>query len=313
MHDAPPTAAPMTRTVLGTAEWQARAAAHLARVSPFTSARRARRASGESHPVHDFLFQYYGFAPAKLEAWHPAPHEAIEDTPDARARFTAPHYEAAGGVITRRDEQLTPRKRAALADVLQLLRAVQERPAHFGCFGLHEWAMMYGGHDVRHAGTAPLRLPQREVDAFVESRPIACSHFDAFRFFAPAARPMNRLPLVYETRHDAEQPGCIHANMDLYRWAYTCMPWVGSDVLADAFELAMALRDLDMAAGPYDLRAFGVEAVRIETVAGREEYQRRQRELGAQAGVVRGRLVGLVEWVLGDCMTRAVHVHATPT
>jgi hypothetical protein len=76
------------------------------------------------------------------------------------------------------------------------------------------------------------------------------------------------------------------------------MPWVGSDVLADCFELAMGLRDLDMAAGPYDLRAFGVEPVRIETVEGREEYQRRQREWAVRAGVLRGRLAGLIECLL---------------
>jgi hypothetical protein len=163
---------------------------------------------------------------------------------------------------------------------------------------MHEWAMVYGGHDIRHDGVASLRLPQQQIDAFVESRPVVCSHFDAFRFFAPAAKPFNRLPLAFETRYAAEQPGCIHANMDLYRWAYTCMPWVGSDLLADCFELAMALRALDMQAGPYDLQAFGVEPVRIETAAGRDEYQRRQRALSARARVLRGRLMDVLAQVL---------------
>jgi hypothetical protein len=163
---------------------------------------------------------------------------------------------------------------------------------------MHEWAMVYRGHDILHAGVASLRLPQQEIDAFVESRPVVCSHFDAFRFFAPAARPLNRLPLAYETRYDAEQPGCIHANMDLYRWAYTAMPWVGSDLLVECFELALALRDLDMQAGPYDLRAFGVTPVCIETAAGRDEYQRRQRELSARASALRERLIAVLERVL---------------
>ena len=142
-------------------------------------------------------------------------------------------------------------------------------------------------------------LSQAEIDAFVESRPVACSHFDAFRFFAPAAKPLNRLPLAWDTRYDAEQPGCIHANMDLYRWAYTSMPWVGRALLVECFELALALRDLDMQAGPYDLRAFGVTPVCIETAAGREEYQRRQRELSGRAAEVRGRLIGVLEGVVG--------------
>jgi hypothetical protein len=280
---------------MSTAEWQARAAAHLERVQRFTRPRRERRARGESHPVHDFLFQYYSYSAGKLEMWHPAPHEALADSPAARERFTEPVYHAEDGVLRRHTSTLAATKREKLNEVLHLLRATRDRAAHFGCYGMHEWAMVYGAHDVRHAGIAPLRLPQAQIDAFVESRPLACSHFDAFRFFAPSAKPFNRLPLAWETRYDAEQPGCIHANMDLYRWAYTCMPWIGSDLLVDCFELAMDLRDLDMQAGPYDLRAFGVTPVAVETAEGREEYQRRQRDLSARAHGVRAKLIERLE------------------
>jgi hypothetical protein len=285
-------------TVLTTAEWQARAAAHLARVEQYTRPRRERRARGASHPVHDFLFQYYSYSPAKLEAWHPSPGEALEDSAEARERFPSPVYGAADGVIRQTPGAMSSSERDAVAKVLDVLRATQERPAQFGCYGMHEWAMVYGGHDVRHAQVAPLRMPQAELDAFVESRPILCSHFEAFRFFAPAAKPLNRVPLTYETRHDFEQPGCIHANMDLYRWAFTCMPWVGSDLLWQCFELAAELRVLDMEAGPYDLRAFGVAPVRVETPEGREEYQRRQRALSERARGRRQALIESIETVL---------------
>jgi hypothetical protein len=160
--------------------------------------------------------------------------------------------------------------------------------------------MVYGGDDVRHAGIAPLRLPQEEVDEFVESRPVACSHFDAYRFFAPEAKPLNRIQLEWSTRHEMEQPGCIHANMDLYRWAYTAMPWVGSDLLLDCFELAADLRVLDMEASPYDLQDLGFEPVRVETPDGRVEYQRRQREFSVRAEALRARLIGAVKGVLSD-------------
>lgn len=278
-------------TVLSTAEWQARAAAHRARVEQYTTPRRERRARGASHPVHDFLFQYYSYSPAKLEAWHPSPGEALEDSAEARERFGEPLYRVAGGVVWRMASAMSRAERDTFVKVLDVLRATHERPAQFGCYGMHEWAMVYGGHDVRHAQVAPLRMPQAELDAFVESRPILCSHFEAFRFFAPAAKPLNRVLLTYETRHDLEQPGCIHANMDLYRWAFTCMPWVGSELLWQCFALAVDLRRLDMEAGPYDLRAFGVEAVRVETPEGREEYQRRQRALSERARGVRSALI----------------------
>ncbi len=300
----------MHTVVLTTAEWQDRAAHHRARVEPFTASWRDRRARGAVHPVYDFLFQYYHYSPAKLETWHPDPHEAIACSAEAEASFGAVPYVARGAVIHRDVTALTDGDRKQLEHALDVLRGTHERPANFGCFGMHEWAMVYRGHEVRHEATAPLRLPQAEVDAFVESRPIACSHFDAFRFFAPTAKRLNRLPLAWATRYDSEQPGCIHANMDLYRWAYASMPWIGSTLLLACFELAVALRELDMQAAPYDLAAFDVEPVRIETPEGREQYQARQRTLSSRAQELRSALVASVSAVLATTHRAPGHAPA---
>jgi hypothetical protein len=284
--------------LLTTAEWRARSASHKERVAQYTQPRRERRSRGEVHPVYDFLFQYYSYSAGKLETWHPAPHEQLVDSPQARGCFPGPIYKAANGVIARNAGTLTAAERETFAQTRQIMIDTRDRAPNFGCFGLHEWAMVYGGHDVRHAQIAPLRLSQPQVDALVESRPVACSHFDAFRFFAPAAKPLNRLPLAWSSRYDAEQPGCIHANMDLYRWAYTLMPWVGSEMLWQCFELAVSLRELDMQASPYDLASMGFAPVCIETAEGRDEYQRRQRELSARAGVLRTALIDSVGRIL---------------
>lgn len=280
--------------------WHARAASHLERVQRWTLPYKERRSRHEKHPVHDFLFQYYMYSPGKLEAWHPAPSESLADSPQARDRFGAPEYRVDAGVLTHDLGALSHKGREQLHEVVDVLVATQSRPANFGCYGVHEWAMVYKGDDVRHAGIAPLRLPQEEVDEFVESRPVACSHFDAYRFFAPEAKPLNRIQLEWSTRHEMEQPGCIHANMDLYRWAYTAMPWIGSDLLLDCFELAADLRVLDMEASPYDLQDLGFEPVRVETPDGRVEYQRRQREFSVRAEALRARLIGAVKGVLSD-------------
>lgn len=289
---------PVGEAVLTTTEWKARAEEHRERVQRWTVPRRERRSRRETHPVYDFLFTYYHYSGGRLEMWHPAPHELLVDSAEARERFSGPEYRATDGVIRRDISALSGAERKGVEGALQILRATRDRPANFGCYGMHEWAMIYGGHEVRHAEIAPLRLSQAETDAFVESRPIACSHFDAFRFFAPNAQPLNRITLEYSTRHSAEQPGCIHANMDLYRWAYTSMPWIGSDLLWECFELAVELRVLDMQAGPYDLRPLGFEPVAVETPEGRDEYQRRQREMSARASVLRARLIDSVSDVL---------------
>jgi hypothetical protein len=287
-----------TAPLLTTTEWQARAVAHLERAQRWTLPYKERRSRRESHPVHDFLFQYYMYSTGKLESWHPAPSESLVDSPEARERFGTPAYRADAGAIRRDPGALSHQGREKLREVADVLVATQSRPANFGCYGVHEWAMVYHGHDVRHAGIAPLRLPQDVVDGFVESQPVACSHFDAYRFFAPEAKPLNRIELEWSIRHKMEQPGCIHANMDLYRWAYTAMPWIGSDLLMDCFELAAELRVLDMQASPYDLRRLGFEPVRVETMEGRSEYQRRQRELSERAEILRAGLIDVVGDVL---------------
>ena len=98
----------------------------------------------------------------------------------------------------------------------RLLAATAGRAANFGCFGMHEWAMVHGSDEVRHPAH-PLRLGAAGTDAVVESQRIACSHFDAFRFFTASARPLNTLNPAPHDRPAFEQPGCLHAGMDLYK------------------------------------------------------------------------------------------------
>ena len=79
--------------------------------------------------------------------------------------------------------------------------------------------------------------------------------------------------------------------MDLYKSPAKAMPWTGTELLLDCFELAMDLRDLDMRASPYDLAEWGREPVRIETAEGRRIYENEQRALAARARPLRERLI----------------------
>jgi hypothetical protein len=297
---APPTPAP---TVLDGPTWRARAAAHRYRVERWTLPHRERRRRGQAHPVLDFLFTYYSYRPAQLEQWHPGPGVALRDVntavdPAADAVLTAPGYvHRPDGTVALDPNALPARLRTTAAFVRRLLVATASRPARLGCFGLHEWAMVYRSESPRHEAV-PLRLGAAGTDAVVESLPVHCTHHDAFRFFTAAARPRNAVAPARADQVAFEQPGCLHATMDLYKWAYKLSPATPGELLADCLALAADVRELDMRASPYDLADLGYPPVRIETPAGRAEYARAQAGFARRAAPLRERLVGLCDAVL---------------
>ncbi len=279
-------------------QWRAMADEHRERVQRWTLPYRNRRARAAPHPVHDFLFRYYRYSMGKLEEWHPRIDQPLRASPQARERFPELPYRPQNGVMERDYSTLEDKDRRRIRWIRDLLVATAGRMPHFGCFGMHEWAMVYRGDGVRHREAVPLRMSQAEVDAFVESRPITCTHFDAFRFFTSEARPLNRVQPSPENRDELEQPGCVHANMDLYKRAYRSMPWIGSELLWETFQLALRLRSLDMRASPYDLRSLGYDPVPVETPEGRAQYQQEQRALSEEAAAVRSRLIDALGAVL---------------
>ena len=298
-RDPPPSAGPL---VLVESVWHARAAAHEARVSAWTEPHRARASRGEKHPVYDFLFNYYSFRPAWLRRWHPGPDVALAGE-SARAFLRWSEYHAVASdaadsaVIAL--APLPPTRRSFVTWLRELLRATQARPAFFGCYGLHEWAMVYRQtpDEIRH-NAHPLRFAPDDLARIVEAAPITCSHFDAFRFFTAPARPLNKLAPSRETVPQFEQRGCLHANMDLYKWSFKLAPFAPSELIADCFALARDIREVDMRASPYDLRALGFAPIAIETPEGRADYETHQRAFTARAEPLRARLLALCERLL---------------
>ncbi len=289
--------------LLPEAEWHARQAAHEARVRAWTDPHQARVARGEKHPVYDFLFTYYAFRPAWLRRWHPGPDLGLAG--ESAAPFLRwPEYRAAieadGTRVVRLDPASLPTARREFVGWLRgLLRGMQSRPAFFGCHGLHEWAMVYRQtpEELRHHAW-PLRHPAGELARIVEASTLACSHFDAFRFFTAPARPLNRLQPTRTDVAQLEQRGCLHANMDLYKWAFKLAPYTPAELISDCFELARDIREVDMRASPYDLRALGFAPIAIETAAGRAEYEEHQRGFATRGEPLRARLIALCDRLL---------------
>ncbi|WP_309102616.1 3-methyladenine DNA glycosylase [Microbacterium sp.] len=269
-------------------EWQGLEEAHQQRADELTAEHRARAARGEKHPVWDFLFTYYSYKPAQLRRWHPGAGVQLQQAPERLGwRWYRAGSDEASAVP---DADAFATEKPELAGLIErMLRRTASRPGQFGCFGLHEWAMVYRADEHRHP--VPLRLGRSGTDAVVESHDLRCTHFDAFRFFTPAAAPRNRSALDRSSQQLFEQPGCLHAGMDLYKWAMKLGPLVPGDLVLDSFELARDIRLLDMQAAPYDLAAWGVAPVRIETADGKAEYVRRQRSFAERGAVLRTRLL----------------------
>jgi hypothetical protein len=261
-------------------------------VRPWVQDRLTRATRGARHPVRDFLFEYYHFRPAHLARWSPGACHILDDARPAELDWPT-HYSANESQCEIRPESFPPARRELWQWTRDYLRAVATRPAFIGCFGLHEWAMLYRTTAPRH--DLPFRVSIDVLEQTVESLGLYCTHFDAFRFFTPPAAPRNVLQLTRADVIAHEQPGCVHATMDVYKHAHRFAPFVPSSLIADAFELAWQARELDMAASPYDVSRFGLDAVAIETAAGRAEYQRRQQLLGHTASVLREQLLAALD------------------
>lgn len=273
--------------------WTARAKRHTARVSPHADAFLKRRMAGETHAVHDFLFTYYTCSPQKLKQWVPAMGEELlvsEQILEEYPWLNAYWFGIKNNILFLNREKMTDATRGLASFIAELCGNISLRPPRFGCFGLHEWAMVYklSSEELRHK--KPLRLSPEELAAFVESQTLCCSHYDAYRFFTKEAEPLNTLNPLLETRLQMEQGGCVHANMDLYKWATKLWPWIGSDFLARAFALALEGRELDMRASPYDLKAEGFLPICIETEEGRRQYQKEQQQYAERATALRTEL-----------------------
>ena len=282
--------------VLGEDDWAPQEQRYLDRVDAFLAPHERRMRAGEPHPVWDFLFTYYSLKPRQLRRWHPGFGRALTG-PGALRFADRAGYGGRGDAVMVTPEYLATR-RETVGFVADLLAATAARPARLNCFGLHEWAMVYRAPEVRHA-QVPLRLSSSDTDAVVESMPLRCTHFDAFRFFTEDAVPRNADALTRHAQAATEQPGCVHANMDLYKWSYKLGPLLESNLLMDCLDLAADARVLDMQASPYDLSDFGIEPITIEDPAGRAEYVRRQQDIANLAVPLRNSLLTECRKLLG--------------
>lgn len=291
-------------------EWKVRADAHRHRITSLCGGSLHQDARNPKHPIFNFLFQYYFYKPQQVAAWSPgfnvvcagAGHNQVQHSLGTQRKAVAVGLPGGRQGLVFDGSRCERKTLDGLRRVLDLLRATEARPPVLNCFGLHEWAMLY--HPATAASAPhkhqnlPLRVSQETLNELVETRtPLRCTHFDAFRFFTPAAAPRNAVELTREVQVEHEQPACIHTNMDLFKYAMKLSPWLPAEEVGDCFELAREARIVDMRASPYDVSAFSpfegqaLTPIRVETVAGRQEYRDVQIALWRKASPLRQRLI----------------------
>ena len=257
------------------------------------------------HPVLNFLFTYYKFDVRALLKWSPGMDVVLSGVGVAESDlWTGRGWRVStnGGSGFMDPTLCKPSLRRSARRAADVMRRTAGRTPHLNCYGLHEWAMLYrpagAPQPCRHQDL-PLRLSQQALNQVVESVPIACTHFDAFRFFTPGAVPLNTVAPepTRANQPQMEQPGCVHASMDCFRYAIKLWPWIPAELLADSLEVALKARVLDMRASPYDLSAWDrldgldLSPVLIETADGRRQYQREQAWQATCAAPVRARIL----------------------
>ena len=278
-------------------QWLAAQRKHEHLADTLSAGRRHRAMRGIKEPVSDFLWEYYGVKPRHLRRWEPGVGVRL-----ARPRQSGAELDAWREIAGRRwfvsdedatwldaDAWRTDRGRGA-SFIRSVIEAVEMREPRLGCLGLHEWAMVYEG-EPRHP--LPLRLGREGSDEVTRSLPIRCTHFDAFRFFTPNARPLNEFQPNADTVVAMEQPGCLHQNMDSLRYCLKLGPIVPGSLLLESFQFALEVRKLDMAASPYLCE--GLDPVRIETQEGRAQYIERQRAFMERGHRLRLRLLNVLD------------------
>lgn len=279
--------------------WRERERRHHETVDALTKDHLHRRRRGTPHPVVDFLFTYYRTSVGTVRRWHPGPGVILENAHhEPRARWR--HYRretlhGRTGLIVDPDSVVSrggPRLRRS-RDVVE---ATASRPGATGCFGLHEWAMLYRtrADDLRH-GSVPLRISHEKIDEVVRGSRLRCTHFDAFRFFTEPARPLNELPLSRGDQVAHEQPACLHAGMDIYAYTAALEAGAPGELLLDALRAAFSAREIDMRSSPYDLSEWGLAPIPVETPRGRAEFVEFQREWVTRTQALRARYLRAVD------------------
>ena len=295
----------MTSSIVDSIQWEKEAKFHANEMNdllyPYKGKNwKTRFHAVHVHPIYNFLHSYYRYSITELKLYSPGVGNYIFDNVTHSGQYLLHPLVTP---IDMNDEscskyalQLTPTviksKRYNMNTISRskdILESTIHKNPYFSCYGMHEWAMLYSSRSSqeidpssRHQSKLKLRVSQKIIDDAVESKVLTCTHYDAWRFFNPSAQPMNVInPLTRQNQLEHEQPGCIHATMDLFKYAHQLYPYVSSEILRETIQIALNARKIDMRASPYDVSHIeGCEIpICVETNEGKLLYAKEQMSL----------------------------------
>lgn len=258
----------------------------------------------KNHPIYNFISSYYHFKPEILFQFSPD----LETTLIFNEDSDLMHLSKRGRSICADRIHFDPTKMQfsskqieAFLKAHRVLVSVHNRPPALHCFGFHEWAMLYSeSSSIDLKQNLPLRISREGIRDVLMTNKLRCSHYDAFRFFTKDSMPLNDVGVKLSRMNQdiSDQPGCVHVQMDMFKWSFKIFPFIPSELLVDTLSLALQARLLDMRASPYDLKAcsnlgsmFSPDPILVETPSGRRDYQKYQMELYAKSKPIRQKLI----------------------
>ena len=285
-----------------------------------------RQHTVKTNPIYNFLHTYYRYSAKNLRYYSPGIDvvmEAKKETSNSGSNSISKSNKKKESYISQLDpkylhllnddccsyilpptatiDPASPFGWITLSRNRDLLMNTDSRVPFFGCFGYHEWAMLYSGRNQglsqplpSHQKDVPIRVSQEVIDDVVETMGLRCTHYDAYRFFHPSVQPLNVIhPLTRTNQIEHEQPGCVHTAMDLFKYAYQIYPFISSSLLRACIHVALTARKLDMRASPYDTTnvLYCGPPICVETLEGRNQYQEEQKVLALEAAKVREQLI----------------------
>ena len=326
------------RTKLPTSFWEQEALTHRKELDgmlyPPGECLKTRQHMVKTHPIYNFLHTYYRYSSKNLRYYSPgidvvmeaekvtssSDSKSIKNSnkrkPESHSSQLDPKYvhlsdnECCSYILpsTATTDPDSPFGWITLGRNRDLLMNTASRAPFYGCFGYHEWAMLYSGRSQglseplpSHQKEVPIRVTQDVIDDVVETMGLRCTHYDAYRFFHPSMQPLNSVhPLTRTNQIEHEQSGCLHAAMDLFKYAYQIYPFISSSLLRACIHVALTARKLDMRASPYDTTnvLYCGPPICVETLEGRNQYQEEQKSLAVEAAIVREQLIQGYDLVL---------------